>query len=82
MAIRQARLEPLVLSVSGHERIVNGGAVASGEERFDFSAGIARFGDIMNRERSISFGSRGDPCCSRKCLPLKMIPASRLVIRT
>ncbi len=33
-------------------------------------------------ERSISFGSRGDPCCSRKCLPLKMIPASRLVIRT
>ena len=34
------------------------------------------------RERSISFGSRGDPCCSRKCLPLKMIPASRLVVRT
>ena len=33
-------------------------------------------------ERSISFGSRGDPCCSRKCLPLKMIPASRLVVRT
>ena len=35
-----------------------------------------------DRERSISFGSRGDPCCSRKCLPLKMIPASRLVVRT
>jgi len=33
-------------------------------------------------ERSISFGSRGDPCCSRKCLPLKMVPASRLVVRT
>jgi hypothetical protein len=33
-----------------------------------------------HRERSISFsfGSRGDPCCSRKCLPLKMIPASRV----
>ena len=36
----------------------------------------------IKRERSISFGSRGDPCCSRKCLPLKMIPASRLVVRT
>ena len=36
----------------------------------------------VHRERSISFGSRGDPCCSRKCLPLKMIPASRLVVRT
>ena len=38
--------------------------------------------DTLQRERSISFGSRGDPCCSRKCLPLKMIPASRLVVRT
>ena len=37
---------------------------------------------ISAGERSISFGSRGDPCCSRKCLPLKMIPASRLVVRT
>ena len=37
---------------------------------------------VTARERSISFGSRGDPCCSRKCLPLKMIPASRLVVRT
>src|SRR6266545_3743239 len=33
---------------------------------------------LYQGERSISFGSRGDPCCSRKCLPLKMIPASRL----
>jgi hypothetical protein len=47
MAIRQARLEPLALSVSGRDRMVNGGAVASGEERFDFSAGNARFGDII-----------------------------------
>ena len=36
----------------------------------------------VRRERSIPFGSRGDPCCSRKCLPLKMVPASRLVVRT
>ena len=36
----------------------------------------------LDGERSISFGSRGDPCCSRKCLPLKMVPASRLVVRT
>jgi hypothetical protein len=35
----------------------------------------------QQRERSISFGSCGDPCCSRKCLPLKMIPPSRLVVR-
>jgi len=33
-------------------------------------------------ERSISFGSRSDPCRRRKCLSLKMVPASRLVIRT
>jgi len=31
MAIRQARLEPLALSGSGHERMVNGEAAASGE---------------------------------------------------
>ena len=30
-----------------------------------------------SRERSIPFGSRSDPCSRRKCLPLKMIPASR-----
>src|SRR5208337_2173219 len=36
---------------------------------------LDRFGrSLKHRERSISFGSRGDPCCSRKCLPLKMIP--------
>jgi hypothetical protein len=29
------------------------------------------------RERSILFGSRCDPYYRRKCLPLKMIPASR-----
>jgi hypothetical protein len=32
MAIRQARLEPLALSASGHERMVNGWAATSGEE--------------------------------------------------
>jgi SpoVK/Ycf46/Vps4 family AAA+-type ATPase len=37
---------------------------------------------LRDRERSISFGSRGDPCCSRKCLSFKMVPASRLVVRT
>ena len=43
---------------------------------------LERRDHFFRRERSISFGSRGDPCCSRKCLPLKMIPASRLVVRT
>ena len=36
IAIRQARLEPLALSASGHERMVNGWAAASGEKRIDF----------------------------------------------
>ncbi len=50
MAIRQARLERLALSASGHERMFNGWAAASGEKRIDFSAGIAWFGDILNIE--------------------------------
>ena len=36
MAIRQARLERLALSAFGREKMVYGGAVASGEERFVF----------------------------------------------
>jgi len=47
MAIRQARLEPLALSVSGRERMVKGPTAASKEQRFDFSAGIAWFCDIL-----------------------------------
>ena len=47
MGIRPARLEPLALSASGHERMVNGRAAASGEKRIDLSAGIAWFGDIL-----------------------------------
>ena len=53
MAIRQARLEPLALSASGHERRFNGWAAASGEKRFNFSAGIAWFGDILNIEEAV-----------------------------
>ena len=47
MAIRPARLEPLALSASGHERMVNGRAAASGGKRIDLSVGIARFGAIL-----------------------------------
>src|SRR5271157_5285130 len=36
MAIQQAGLEPVVLSASGHERIVNGRATAMGEESVYF----------------------------------------------
>jgi len=36
MAIRQARVEPLALSASGHEGVVNGWAAASGKESVDF----------------------------------------------
>ena len=59
MAIRQARLEPLALSVSGRERMFNGWAAASGEKRIDFSAGVAWFGDIMSyRGPFVEFGAR------------------------
>ena len=44
--------------------------------------GYTLFQPTTEGERSISFGSRSDPCCSRKCLPLKMVPAPRLVVRT
>jgi len=50
MAIRFASLEPPALSASCHEGIVNGCAAASGEQQFDLSEEIARFGDILNRE--------------------------------
>jgi hypothetical protein len=45
MAIRQARLEQVASSATGHERMVNGWAAASGGERIDLSAGIAWFGE-------------------------------------
>src|SRR5271157_2997436 len=55
------RLEPLALSVSGRERMVNGRAAASGEKTIDFSEQIAWFGDILKEwERS----SRSGPVCS------------------
>ena len=47
MGIRPARLEPLALRASGHERMANSWAAASGEKRIDFSARIASFGDIL-----------------------------------
>ena len=59
MAIRQARLERLALSASGHERMVKGPTAASKELRIDFSAGIAWFGDILNIEGSfVEIGPR------------------------
>ena len=59
MAIRQARLERLALSASGHERMVKGPTAASKEQRIDFSAGIAWFGDILNIEGSfVEIGPR------------------------
>ncbi len=48
MAIRQARLEPLALSVSGHERMVKGPTAVSREKRMDLSEEIAWFGNILN----------------------------------
>ena len=66
MGIRQARLEPLALSVSGRERMLKGWAAAGGEKRIDFSAGVAWFGDILiERGRS----SRSGPVRS---LPIRL----------
>ncbi len=48
MAIQPAHLEPLALSASGHARMVNGRAAASGEEQIDLSEEIAWFGNILN----------------------------------
>ena len=50
MGIRPASLEPLTLRASGHERMANGRAAASGEKRIEFSETIAWFGDILNRD--------------------------------
>ncbi len=59
MAIRQARLERLPLSASGHERMVKGPTATSKEQRIDFSEGIAWFGDILNIEGVfVEIGSR------------------------
>jgi len=64
-AIRPARLEPLALSASGHERVVNDRAAASGEKRMDLSEQIAwfgnrlDFGDILNMDGPlVETGSR------------------------
>jgi hypothetical protein len=48
MAIRPARLDPLALSASGHETVVNDRAAASGEKRMDLSEEIAWFGNTLN----------------------------------
>ena len=50
MGIRAARLEPLALRASGHERMANGWAAASGKKRIELSETIAWFGDILNRD--------------------------------
>jgi hypothetical protein len=48
MAIRQALLERMALSASGHERMVNVRAAATGGKRTDLSARIAWFGNMLN----------------------------------
>ncbi len=47
-AIRPGRPEPLALSASGYERMVNDRAAASREKRMDLSEGIAWSGNILN----------------------------------
>src|SRR5271157_6610460 len=73
LGLLDSGLTELANAQSGCERIKH----TPMQRHYDY---FIRF--FIQGERSISFGSRGDPCCSRKCLPLKMIPASRLVVRT
>ena len=40
--------DPLALSVSGHQRVVNDRAEATGQKRMDLSEEIAWFGRILN----------------------------------
>ncbi len=40
VSMRQARMEPLALSASTHERMVNGYSAESGEEMFGFSENL------------------------------------------
>jgi hypothetical protein len=59
MGIRPACLEPLALSASGHERMVNGRAAASAGKRIDLSEEIAWFGDILSIDDPlVEIGSR------------------------
>jgi len=48
MGVLPARLQPLALSPSGHERMANGRAAAGEEKRIELSETIAWFGDILN----------------------------------
>ena len=59
MGMRPARLEPLALRASGHERMVNGRAAAGEEKRIELSETIAWFGDILNIDDPlVEIGSR------------------------
>ena len=44
---RAGATEATGVEPSGHERMFNGWAAASGERRIDFSAEVAWFGDIL-----------------------------------
>jgi len=56
MAIWQPRVESLALSASGHERMVNGRAAASGEKRMDLSEEIAWSGNILKFGEILNYG--------------------------
>jgi len=48
LAIMQAILKPTASSTSGHKRMINGQAAASGEKRMELSEGIAWSGNMLN----------------------------------
>src|SRR5208282_3235702 len=53
MASGQVRLEAPTLTASSREKMVCGPMAAGEGKRVGFSVGIARFGDILNKERPI-----------------------------
>ena len=71
-AIRQALLELAALSASGHERMVNGSAAASGEKRMDLSEEIAWFSNILHFGDILTKRDRSSRSCPARSFPIRM----------
>ncbi len=72
MAIRPARLDPLALSASGPERMVNGPAAARGQKRQDLSNQIAWFGNMLSFGVILTERDRSSRSCPVRSLPIRM----------
>jgi hypothetical protein len=66
------RFRALASSASGHERMVNGGAVASGEKRMDLSEEIAWLGNIPNLGDILTERDRSSRSRPVRSFPIRM----------